>query len=285
MAETVLPPLQGEWVLHTQVDQYGPGAKNQIAGAITVDPGSIQTHSSGWEDANAKNDPGAYYAFSAFKGLVIYRLLEAAPFMGKYAEVIAKSAGAAVATGAVSDSISVQRKVDGKSVVSRQWYGEIGIAVTLRGLRLAYASYRGSGPPSRGLIELTVSYRVVGPTGQEIKSFPPDMIPPFQKMEDFLASVKSNSFPTRNIDYRTNSSVPPKYHPSTQSVSPSQLLRQGLRDAEQKFQRLFPVGVPIIFSESSLYSARRSNRLAEDYIRGILAQNQNVRSSEPTRVG
>jgi hypothetical protein len=32
--------------------------------------------------------------------------------MGKYAEVIAKSAGAAVATGAVSDSISVQRKVN-----------------------------------------------------------------------------------------------------------------------------------------------------------------------------
>jgi hypothetical protein len=259
MKPKILPPLSpNDFVLLTNVQKHNRAktTSSLYAPAFTVNPKSVQEHTTGWKPVTAMSDPATYYVFSALKSVAIDRILTGvAPRAGTGSRITAAGGGMA------SDSVSTEFKVDGKSIEKRPWYGEVGVALVFPGFhyRMAYVKYEGSGLPERALIELVLSYRIVGPNGGKIVSLSENLVHPFMKMEEYLKTSMSDAFPTFSVDYRqrgTNAVKSPPLgscpsHARLISLNDSAMMRFNMQIAS-KYTANAPISRLSIFDMSKI---------------------------------
>ena len=166
-------------------------SSDSLSSAAVVDPNSIQSHSTEWINITDANNPEMYNTFKVLKAGVAFRVAEIA---GAHAQTVL----AAIAADYLTDFTKLQFRVEGKSLIERDWYGRVTYSLTLSGIHRSI-DYWSSGADERVLIEANESYRILCGSKQ-IWTSGPDLLPPFQKIEDFLKQAERDPFPEHDVD-------------------------------------------------------------------------------------
>ncbi len=145
-----------------------------------IDASSIESHSTGWKNLD---DPFEIAALGAFKTVAAYRI---STFLR-----LSKSITAAAVMGSQSELISGEYMVNGKSIMTKKWYGSYGIRYNLRTLsfEVAWVKFKGCSQGERMMVELKRKDRLMF-HDKSIYNHPEVLIPPFVPMEEFLAEYK-----------------------------------------------------------------------------------------------
>ena len=167
----------------TWTDDYSNG------GATVVDPTTVQSHDSGWIAVSWDTAPADTFVFGAFKAVLVFRL-------GQLAGIKNNAVNAALAGGG-TECCTWDFRITGKSIVSREWLGVVKLRLTWKGWKVKWIDYHKSGPDQRSLIEANREDRV-SCFGKVIWTYGPHLVPPYQKMEDFLKSIK-DPFPEHDV--------------------------------------------------------------------------------------
>jgi RHS repeat-associated protein len=125
--------------------------------AVTLDSNSVRSHTTGWTEVNFKNNPQMAVSFSLLKTVVAYRIAEL-PGLNK---VLASAVGAG-AVGLTSDALTLQARIDYKSIEVRQWAGTVEWRLSLTGGLAREISHQWSGSPERVVGDASLKYRILG---------------------------------------------------------------------------------------------------------------------------
>jgi RHS repeat-associated protein len=152
--------------------------------AMALDKNSVQRYDTGWVSEDRLSDMAA---FGAFKSVVSFRISK----LFNLPSVPATSAGIGATTGCCKQ----QRRVTGKSIITRRWYGSVGYGYGPFPA-VKWISYSHSGPSERTLVELKIASRIVC-FNRVVYSNGPNLIPPYSEMSDYL---KEGGFPEHNVN-------------------------------------------------------------------------------------